>query len=492
MSENDRGIQLESTEDARALWEFFRASEYQRTKLGKWLPWIAPPSPRRRNLAMMLHLTREPSCLNTLVRWFIMGLPVEEETARATIPKEILALLAKSGLVSAGNGRIGPAVLLMPLGDVLAACDCAPTSNPRPDLVIGPGAPTQLLSQFMVSEKVQSALDLCCGPGIHAIQMTLLSEKVVAADLSSRALQFAQFNARLNGIKGIEFVQGDLLEPLQGRSFDRIIANPPFYMLPANDILYRDNPMELDAFVEKLIRQVPHFLNEGGYYQTILEWAEIEGQPWQDRVSEWVSGSGCDVWLIKDYSQIPTQYCYTKMHTVDQISLEHDIETLDAWTGYYSRKKVVGMHGGVLAMRKRSGRKNWIEMEEYSINAEAPFGDLVKAVFAGHDLVADAGDDGILAIRPRLSPHTRLEQVMKSSEDGWAAPFMELKLDQGLRITCGLDGQVAVFLSQCTGKRALGELIDSILPAGADRQKARASCIGVARRLLQRGFLLTE
>ena len=491
MSENDGGIHLDSVEEGRLLWDFFRASDYERKKLIAWLPWIAPPSVRRRNLPLMLHLTRERKPLHVLVRWFIMGQPVMEETAQAAISEEILRLLVKCGLLAVENGRFVPAVLLLPLGDVLAACDKAPTSNPRPDLVIGPGAPTQLLAEFMVSRKVQSALDLCCGPGIHAIQMTTLSEKVVAADLSPRALQFAQFNARLNGIETIEFVQGDGFSPLEGRCFDLIVSNPPFYMLPANELLYRDNPLELDRFVENFVRLAPRFLNEGGFFQMMLEWVEIEGQPWRQRLAEWVSESGCDVWIVKDFTQIPIQYCYTKLSTVDQVSVEQDVETLARWTDYYSRHNVAAMHGGILAMRKRSGRPNWVEMEEYSVDAKAAFGELVEAVFAGHDVVTDADDNALLALRPRLSPHARLEQVLQASPEGWAAPFMELKLDHGLQLACGVEGQVAVFLSECTGKRSVGELIESLLSKeGSGTEQARAACITVMRRLLQRGFVL--
>jgi SAM-dependent methyltransferase len=491
MSNDDRGIHLDSLQEGRLLREFFQASDYVRPKLASWLASVGPPSHSRRNLPLLLHQTREPSRINTLVRWFIIGHPVEEEIARAHIPDEILALLTNSGLLAAENGRLLASVLLLPFGNVLTACDRAPTSQPRPDLVISPGPPTRVLSFFMICRKVRSALDLCCGPGVHAMKLTAQSENVTAADLNPRALQLARFNARINGMERIEFVQGDLFTPFQGRCFDLIVANPPFFLLPANEILYRDNPLELDTFVEKIVRQAPLFLNEGGFFQMIFEWVEIEGQPWKERLAEWVSGSGCDVWLIKDYSQRPTEYSHTKMQTVDQVSVEQDVATMAAWTEHYRRHNVVAMHGGIMAMRKRSGVNNWVEMEEYSIDAKSEFGELVETIFDGHDLVEKSDDEAMLALRPRLSPHLRLEQVLHATEEGWAPRSIELKLDQGLKITCGLDHQVATFLSGCTGKQSLGEWIEPNVPKDASNAaEMRAGCIGVVRWLIQRGFLL--
>ena len=234
------------------------------------------------------------------------------------------------------------------------------------------------------------------------MKMTAQSENVTAADLNPRALQLARFNARINGMERIEFVQGDLFTPFQGRCFDLIVANPPFFLLPANEILYRDNPLELDIFVEKIVRQAPQFLNEGGFFQMIFEWVEIEGQPWREQLAEWVSGSGCDVWLIKDYSQRPTEYSHTKMQTVDQVSVEQDVATMAAWTEHYRRHNVVAMHGGIMAMRKRSGVNNWVEMEEYSIDAKSEFGELVEAVFDGHDFVEKSDDEAMLGAPPAL------------------------------------------------------------------------------------------
>jgi hypothetical protein len=262
-------------------------------------------------------------------------------------------------------------------------------------------------------------------------------------------------------------------------------------LLPSGDFLYSSNPLELDSFAEKLIRQAPRFLNEGGFFQMILEWVEIEGQSWQQRLAEWVSDSGCDLWLIKHYSQRPIDYCHARMRTLDQVSAEQDVEMLARWTDYYSRHRVAALHGGVVTMRKRSGRRNWIEMEEAPFHIEAPIGELVEAVFEAHDLVTGADDEALLALHPRLSPQVRLEQVSEASPEGWAVTSLQLKLDQGLERATRLDQHAAAFLAECTGERSLGELIELFLPAdNPQAEQVRAGCIAVMRQLMRRGFVL--
>lgn len=72
-------------------------------------------------------------------------------------------------------------------------------------------------------------LDMCTGSGCIAVAVKCLSPEAVvtAADISDKALEVARENAEANGAK-IEFIRGDLFEPLEGRVFDLIVSNPPY------------------------------------------------------------------------------------------------------------------------------------------------------------------------------------------------------------------------------------------------------------------------
>ena len=72
-------------------------------------------------------------------------------------------------------------------------------------------------------------VDVGTGSGAIAVALAhhLPQANVVATDLSAPALAVAQENAERNGVN-IRFLQGDLLAPVDGETFDIIVSNPPY------------------------------------------------------------------------------------------------------------------------------------------------------------------------------------------------------------------------------------------------------------------------
>jgi len=71
------------------------------------------------------------------------------------------------------------------------------------------------------------------GTGSGAIALAIANERpdaaVVATDASAEALALAQENARRTGLDGrVEWLTGDLLEPLAGARLDLLVSNPPY------------------------------------------------------------------------------------------------------------------------------------------------------------------------------------------------------------------------------------------------------------------------
>ncbi|MBS0629190.1 MAG: peptide chain release factor N(5)-glutamine methyltransferase [Verrucomicrobia bacterium] len=114
------------------------------------------------------------------------------------------------------------------------------------------------------------ALDLCTGSGCLAIGLKRARPdlEVVAVDLSKEALEVARANSG-----EIEWLQGDLTAPLQGK-FDLVLCNPPYittgdYATLDRSVRDFEPKMALDAgptgyeFFERLSIELPPFLNEG-------------------------------------------------------------------------------------------------------------------------------------------------------------------------------------------------------------------------------------
>lgn len=84
------------------------------------------------------------------------------------------------------------------------------------------------------------------GTGSGCIAVTLALElpdiHIIATDISLAALEIARKNARRHGVAGrIEFLEGDMLEPLAGKQVDFIVSNPPY--VPTGEIPQLSSPM---------------------------------------------------------------------------------------------------------------------------------------------------------------------------------------------------------------------------------------------------------
>jgi release factor glutamine methyltransferase len=77
--------------------------------------------------------------------------------------------------------------------------------------------------------------DVGCGSGCVAVSIasSLPQSQLYATDISPAALAVARENATRNGVSSrVEFLQGDLLDPLMGRPtppvLDAVVSNPPY------------------------------------------------------------------------------------------------------------------------------------------------------------------------------------------------------------------------------------------------------------------------
>jgi release factor glutamine methyltransferase len=113
-------------------------------------------------------------------------------------------------------------------------------------------------------------LDVCTGSGVVAVAAARRPDapEVWAVDVSRRAVLTATVNARLNGTR-VHARRGDLLAPVQGRTFDLIASNPPY--LPGSAAppaqgaarAWEGGP-DGRAVLDRLLAEAPPVLAPGG------------------------------------------------------------------------------------------------------------------------------------------------------------------------------------------------------------------------------------
>lgn len=109
-------------------------------------------------------------------------------------------------------------------------------------------------------------VDVGTGSGCLAIALTKeeVAFETYATDISHDALEVAKQNAINIGAK-VNFIQGDMLEPLKGMKFDILVSNPPY--IPSMEIV--------DQIIIKNEPKVALFGGDDGlkFYQIILSQA---------------------------------------------------------------------------------------------------------------------------------------------------------------------------------------------------------------------------
>jgi methylase of polypeptide subunit release factors len=384
-----------------------------------------------------------------------------------------------------------PRAMLLPVGDFLVASD-HPQAIERgeSEMVLWPNPTSKFLSRFAVRRHSRATLDLGTGSGILSLAAARHSDQVVATDLNQRAIDFTTFNARLNGIDNIEVLMGDCFAPVLNRRFDLILSNPPFFITPKTDYMFCDNELELDQLCRRLVKEASDHLNEGGYMQMLCEWAEVDGQPWQDRIAEWLDGTGCDAWVMKGLTQDPEEYAQHRIRETTQ-DTSHDAELYDGYMTYYRERGVKAIHDGLVVMRRRSG-PNWVRIEEVPKTPTGELGDLILRTFAAHDLLQEiAADEKLLAIRPKLAEHVRLEQICDQAGGRWRAESLTLRLISGFPFHLAMQPLVAEFLATCDGVRTADEAIrDFAATTDAPFETVQRECLAMFRKLIERGFVV--
>ncbi len=472
---------------------WFEEAGYTEVNLLRYLGAAELPSRHLRNEARLLDRTREVTLLNTLLRWFWLGRPQADDAYTKTVPDALLDLLLESGLLKQEGKVLKATAMLLPVENFLVASD-HPASIEAGDseMVLWPNPTSKFLARFAVRRHSRATLDLGTGSGILSLGAGKHSDTVIATDVNPRVPSFVAFNARLNGVENIELRMGDGFAPVAGLRFDLILSNPPFFITPQSDYLFCDNQMELDQLCRLLVQQAPAHLNEGGYMQMLCEWAQVGDEPWEERIAEWLDGSGCDAWVMKGLTQYPEEYAQHRIRETTQ-DTGRDQELYEGYMDYYRTRNVQAIHDGLIVMRRRAG-KNWVRIEEVPKTPSGNLGDLILSTFAAHDLLLEMeSDDKLLAIKPRLAANVRLEQVCNQSGNSWHAESLTLRLTSGFPFHWKVQPLVAEFLATCDGTRTAGVAVEALAEtANAPVDIVRRECLAMMRKLIERGFVVVD
>lgn len=485
---------FQNPDDFKRLRDVFEAARYTDAAILEALGVKDFPSIRGADVPLLLRRTNRGTPLDTFIRLFLIEVPCDLAAAEQAFRPMRLEKLIESGLIHVDGMLVKAAVKLLPFKGLLLAFDSPRMlqSDLRQNYVMGIGRSTLTLANLTVRKQAGMALDLGTGCGIQAFLAARHSSHVLAVDKNPRAVHMTTFNARLNGLSNIECLEGDLFGPVWGRMLDLVITNPPFVISPEMKYIYRDSGMAADQVCQKIVRQVPQFLNEGGYCHILCNWTEHAGHDWRERLQTWFKGTGCDVWVIRSETRDAAAYAFTWIQHTEKAEPEQFAQRFEKWMAYYDQQGITAMGAGLITMRRLAKDKNWYRADDAPEKMLGACGDYLVQGFELRDFLETIQDDSLLLdTRFQISPDVLLERRAKPTPEGWVDETVQLRLERGLAYSGNIDPFMANMIIKCDGQRQLKDLLFEMANAlGVELAKITPTFCHVARGLIERGFLL--
>ena len=177
--------------------------------------------------------------------------------------------------------------------------------------VLIPRPETEILVEAAIKyAKGKKILDLGTGSGCIAVSVAKKSSAVdvTAVDISKDALDIAEDNAKLNGVK-VRFLEADFFKGLFTK-YDLIISNPPY--IPFDEIKSLQPELKYEPFValdggrdglesyKKIIKEAPDYLEDNGILMMEMGFNQ------RKYIEVIFSGVKCFdiIEIIKDYNNI--------------------------------------------------------------------------------------------------------------------------------------------------------------------------------------------
>jgi len=489
-------VDLLDTDLAERLRTCFLQADYTYDAVAALLGPMAHAALSRNETTPALHATRGGSPLETLVRLWPLQATVPAASVERALPGLVVPLCSDR-LLERSGGEVRALADVRPYADEgtdwWLVSDLTPGLDGAPirvgaDHVLGVSSASTSLAQLTVREPCDRALDLGTGCGVQALHLAQHVGEVVATDVNERALAMTRLNAALNGVR-LDVRAGSLFNPVVGERFDQIVTNPPFVVSPAigERLVYRDSGLPGDEVVRRVVTRAPGHLTPGGWCQILANWVHQRGQPWQDRISSWLAGNGCDAWVVQREVADLAEYVELWLKDAGVHGRPDYAARYDAWLAWFVEQGVEAVGFGWLHLR-RVDREPVLHLEEWPFEVEQPLSREVADRGRRTNLLAATDDASLLASRLVARVDVRQETV---GEPGAADPeTIVLRQQRGMRRARQVDTVEAALVGACDGDLTVGQILDALGDLlDEDPAVLRRERVAAVRDLVVDGYL---
>jgi SAM-dependent methyltransferase len=296
--------------------------------------------------------------LDALIRLLMDEEVLSEKDLRGLLPPGLLENMEQLGVVERVAGGWCTTAVLYPVAGLYVASDrtflaggTEPRDLPADAVYAAITGNTGRFLTFLPQDPCEDFLDLCAGTGVGALVAGAgFAKRAWAADLGHRCAHFAEFNRLLNGLENVASVQGDLYEATGDRTFDRIVAHPPYVPSQEKELLFRDGGEDGEQILARIIQGLPKHLRPGGSFYCITAATDREGELLQQRIRRWLGEweQEFDVILVEiEYQRSPDAILEAVVKGKGRYG------ELGPTSQLFRKLKVTGAFYGVVWLRRR-------------------------------------------------------------------------------------------------------------------------------------------
>ena len=368
---------------------------------------------------------------------------------------------------------------------------------PQRHHVPGVGRASWSLIDISPAGPTDSVLDLGAGCGVQAAGQ-LDARSIAATDISERANSLARATLSAAGRSDAEVLAGSWFEPVEGRQFSRIVANPPFVVGPPSvEHVYRDSGLDLDGATETTVRGAANHLEIDGTAHILGSWAHVGDQGWEARVASWIPEHGVEAWIVQRDVVGPAEYAGTWLRDESIDPRSHDgRERMRHWLDHFEFSDVRGVGFGYISLQRIDGPSS-VVCEELPQALGGPFHLEVSEHFARSAWLREAEKDSILDSQYLLRPGIAVERIALTDTEagqGFAPEALRITRTDGPRWSHDVDESVLAVLRAIHPDAPLSFTLELLTDFGrfgdADPDEVRESMIPVVVDLVRHGFLI--
>jgi methylase of polypeptide subunit release factors len=403
--------------------------------------------------------------LDLLAHLFLIGEFVTQHELETWLPAPVLEGASALGLIAPLPGQPGtwsataalyPAYGFHIVSDRWTRPDALPIENAMDVVFPAITENTRHFMETLPGEPCENFLDLCSGTGIAALSAaSQYARRAWSADITEASVRCAEFNRLLNDLENVSALKGDLYEPVDGLTFDRIAANPPYMPSIRRAEVFADGGELGDRITQRIVAGLPKYLRPGGRFYCITAGPDRVSENFEFRVRSWLDEASpeFDILLYErrlfDPVYIANQQAARSRGGVEQVS---------EWKKLFERYQVEEFfYGSVVIQRKRSpGRPVTVRRKKGTRLGTAE----IEWLRAWETAATDPDmPRRILDARLVAAPGWELKVTHRMKDHELAPQEYRLLTTYPFTVECSAQRWVAYLLPQCDGKTPARELL---------------------------------